>query len=138
MMPEVMTKELGKYIQTADWKQEKHVPVIECPDTVKKDELFTVNVTLGKEIAHPNTTEHHIRWLSLYYHAAHEKFNCEIAHFECGAHGESVEGPNKGPAYTNHSFTAFVKISKPGTLHALAFCNIHGLWQSWKEINVLE
>ncbi len=25
---------LGNHIQQADWKTEKHVPVIECPDTV--------------------------------------------------------------------------------------------------------
>jgi superoxide reductase len=50
--------ELGTHIQKADWKTEKHVPVIECPDTVKAGEMFEVKVTLGKEIAHPNTTEH--------------------------------------------------------------------------------
>ena len=29
----------------------------------KADEMFAVKVSLGKEIAHPNTTEHHIRWI---------------------------------------------------------------------------
>lgn len=47
----------------ADWKKEKHVPVIESPDKVKKGEFFEVKVSLGKEIAHPNTTEHHIAGL---------------------------------------------------------------------------
>jgi superoxide reductase len=41
--------------------------VIDCPDNVKADEMFDVTVTLGKEIAHPNTTEHHIRWIQLYF-----------------------------------------------------------------------
>jgi superoxide reductase len=54
-------KGLGELFQTADWKTEKHVPVIECADQVKAGEFFPVKVTLGKEIAHPNTTEHHIR-----------------------------------------------------------------------------
>ncbi len=26
---------LGDNVKTADWKTEKHVPVIECPDQVK-------------------------------------------------------------------------------------------------------
>ena len=58
---------LSEHIQTSDWKKEKHVPVIECPDNVKADELFEVKVTIGKEVAHPNKTEHHIRWIGLYY-----------------------------------------------------------------------
>jgi desulfoferrodoxin (superoxide reductase-like protein) len=54
---------VGELFQSADWKAEKHVPVIECGDEVKADELFEVKVTLGKEVIHPNTTEHHIRWI---------------------------------------------------------------------------
>ena len=127
---------LGENIHTADWKTEKHVPVLECPDQVKEGALFNVKVTLGKEIAHPNTTEHHIRWITLYFHAQGEKFNYEVGHFEFNAHGESVDGPNKGPIYTNHEVTSSLKISKPGMLHALAFCNIHGLWESSKEIKI--
>ena len=128
--------QLSEHVQTADWKKEKHVPVIECPDTVKADEVFQVKVTLGKEVAHPNTTEHHIRWISLYYHDEGGKFAHEVAHLEMSAHGESVDGPNKGPVYTHHEATASLKIAKSGTLHAIAYCNIHGLWQSSKDISV--
>jgi superoxide reductase len=38
------------------------VPVIECPDALKSGKRFEIKVSVGKEIAHPNTTEHHIRW----------------------------------------------------------------------------
>lgn len=48
---------LSEYIQAADWKKEKHAPLIECPERVKAGEIFEVPVGLGKEIAHPNTTE---------------------------------------------------------------------------------
>lgn len=128
--------ELSEHIQRADWKTEKHVPVIECPDKVKADEIFQVKVTLGKEIAHPNTTEHHIRWISLYYHDQGGKFGHQVAYIEFSAHGESTEGPNKGPVYTHHEAIANIKIVKSGTLHALAYCNIHGLWESSKEVSV--
>jgi superoxide reductase len=40
---------IGEQYQTADWKSEKHVPVIDCPDEVKADEMFDVTITLGKE-----------------------------------------------------------------------------------------
>ncbi|MBN1294461.1 MAG: class II SORL domain-containing protein [Candidatus Latescibacteria bacterium] len=123
-------------VKSADWKTEKHVPVIECHDQVTEGELFQAKVTLGKEIAHPNTTEHHIRWITLYFHAHGEKFNYEVGHYEFNAHGESADGANKGPVYTNHEIITSLKISKSGTLHALAFCNIHGLWESSKEIRI--
>jgi len=50
---------IGDLIQTADWKKEKHAPVIDCPDEVEAGEFFMVKVGVGKEIAHPNTAEHH-------------------------------------------------------------------------------
>ena len=104
-------------------------------DKVKADELFQVKVTLGKEIAHPNTTEHHIRWITLYFYPKGSKFVYQVANVEFSAHGESTDGPNRGPVYTHHEAIASMKTSKPGTLHAMAYCNIHGLWESSKEIS---
>lgn len=127
---------LGDRIQTADWKLEKHVPVIECPGVVKSDEVFEVKASLGKEVAHPNTTEHHISWVQLLFKPADDKFTYEVGRFEFSAHGGSAAGANQGPVYTNHSVTASLKVNKPGTLYALALCNIHGLWESSKEIKL--
>ncbi|MFW6126221.1 MAG: desulfoferrodoxin family protein, partial [Chloroflexota bacterium] len=89
--------------QIAAWKTEKHVPVIECADEVKEDEVFEVKVGLGKEVAHPNTTEHHIRWIQLFFHPEGDKFSYQVGNYEFSAHGESVDGANEGPAYTHHS-----------------------------------
>ncbi len=127
---------IGEKIQTADWKSEKHVPVIECPDEVAADEVFEAKLTLGKEVAHPNTTAHHIRWITLYYQPEGGKFLYEVAHLEFTAHGESTEGADTGPVYTHHTATTALKINKSGTLHAMSYCNIHGLWQFSKDITV--
>lgn len=129
-------KKIGELYQSADWKTEKHVPVIECPDTVTADEMFDVTVSLGKEVAHPNTTEHHIRWIQLFFHPEGDKFVYQVGNFEFTAHGETVDGPNQGPVYTSHSVTASMKVKKPGVLHATALCNIHGLWENSKEIAI--
>jgi superoxide reductase len=133
---ENMMKQFGELFQTADWKTEKHVPVIECPDQVKAGELFPLKVTLGKGIAHPNTTEHHIRWISVYFHPEGEKFPYQVGHFEFTAHGESVDGPDKSSLYTHHEVSLSIKTGKPGVIYATALCNIHGLWRSEKEIKV--
>jgi superoxide reductase len=127
---------IGELYQTADWKSEKHVPVIDCPDEVKSDEMFDVTVTLGKEVAHPNTTEHHIRWIQLFFKPEGGKFTYQVGNFEFTAHGESVEGADKGPVYTNHSVVTTMKTTQPGVLHAASLCNIHGLWEHSKEIKV--
>ncbi len=123
-------------IQSADWKAEKHVPVIEAPDKVKAGESVAVELCVGKEIAHPNTTEHHIRWIKLYFKPENGKFVYEVASLEFNAHGESTDGANKGPVYTESCGKAVVKLNGSGTLLAQAYCNIHGLWESSKEITV--
>ena len=130
-----MTK-FGELFQTADWKTEKHVPVIECPVQVKAGEFFPVKVTLGKEIAHPNTTAHHIRWISVYFQPEGGKFPYQIGYFEFAAHGESVDGPDTSSVYTHHEASLSMKTDKSGVIYAAALCNIHGLWQSEKEIKV--
>lgn len=127
---------IGEFYQSADWKSEKHVPVIECPDSVTGDEMFDVRVTLGKEVAHPNTTEHHIRWIQLYFHPEGAKFPYQVGHFEFTAHGESADGADKGPVYTNHTVTASMKTTQAGVLYATSLCNIHGLWENSKELKI--
>ncbi len=128
--------ELNADIQKADWKLEKHVPVIEAPAEVKAGEVFEVKVSVGKEIAHPNTTEHHIAWITLFFHAEGDKFSQQVGHFEFSAHGASVAGPNQGAVYAQPQATAALIVKKPGTLQALALCNIHGLWQSAQEVKL--
>jgi superoxide reductase len=65
-----------KWIQTADWKSEKHIPVIEI--TKVENGRAYVKVSVGKEIPHPNTTAHHIKWIDLFFWPEDEKFPCEI------------------------------------------------------------
>ena len=129
-------KQLGELLQTQDWKKEKHVPVIECPDSVKSGEKFRITVTVGKEIAHPNTTEHHIRWVQIFFHPEGEKYAYQLANCEFAAHGESAAGPNQGPASSDPVVTVSVSLTKPGTIVAMSLCNIHGLWENSKDIGV--
>jgi superoxide reductase len=119
----------GDLIQTADWKKEKHAPVIECPDAVTAGEAFKVKVSVGKEIAHPNTAEHHISWITLYFQPEGDKFPYQVGRFEFSGHGE-------GTVFTTPLASVSLKVGKPGTLRAISFCNIHGLWGGSKAIGV--
>lgn len=123
-------------IASADWKKEKHVPVIEAKETIKKGEMLDVTLSIGKEIAHPNTTEHHISWVSVYFLADGEKFSYHLLRAEFTAHGAAVAGPNTSGIYTHPVVKVSLKLEKSGTLMAVSYCNIHGLWESSKKITV--
>ncbi len=125
---------LGELVKSADWKSEKHVPVIEAPESVKAGELFSITASVGKEIAHPNTTEHHICWIALHFAPEGSKVSYELGRNEFSAHGQSVNGPNQGPVHTDSFITMRAKITTAGTLFATAYCNIHGLWESNRKI----
>jgi superoxide reductase len=129
-------KQLSELLQTADWKQEKHVPVIEVPEKTKKGENIKVTVSVGKQIPHPNTTEHHIVWIDVYFHPDGDKFPYHLAKCEFLAHGASVQGPNTSTIFTHPEASFTFKTDKSGTLHAVSYCNIHGLWSNSAELKV--
>ena len=128
--------DLKYLLQRADWKMEKHVPFIEGPDKISTGQILAIEVSVGKQIAHPNTTEHHIKFIEVYFLATGEKFPYQLARFEFNTHGESVQGPNTSTIFSEPKVTTVFKTEKSGVIMAIAYCNIHGLWISEKEIKV--
>jgi len=128
--------EFKELFQAADWKKEKHVPVIEAAAKIKKGEAVKVAVSVGKEIPHPNTSEHHIRWIEVYFLPDAEKFPYQAARAEFVAHGESTQGPNTSTVFTSPSVSFEFKTEKAGTVFAVSYCNIHGLWQNAQRIEI--
>jgi len=127
---------LNDLFQEADWKAEKHVPVIEAPSKAKKQEAVSITVSVGKSIPHPNTTEHHIRWIEVYFHPQGEKFPYQIGRFEFNAHGESAQGLNMSTIYAQPAIVCSFKTEKSGNILASSYCNIHGLWQNFQELAI--
>jgi len=128
--------EMKDLFQSADWKKEKHAPVIEAAPSVARGEAVSVSVSVGKEIPHPNTTPHHIRWIEVFFHPDGAKFPIQVAHMEFTAHGESPDGPDTSTVYTRPGLSCSFATEKPGTILASSYCNIHGLWQSAKKIEI--
>ena len=125
---------IADFVKSADFKNEKHVPVIELPEKIEAGRDFLVTVSVGKEIAHPNTTEHFIGWIALYFKPENGNvYNLGRAEFI--AHGESAKGANQGPAYTEPTAVFKVKLNEPGKLIAVSYCNIHGLWESEADVS---
>jgi len=106
---------LGELIKTeAQEGKEKHVPVIElvaCPDCGEK----IVKVTVGKEVPHPNTIEHHIKWIALY--GVKDGGAVHITTFDLG------------PTYGVPIIVTHATLEGLSELIAVEYCNIHGLWE---------
>lgn len=129
---------VGDLYRTGSRSSEKHVPVIECPVEFKAGEPTTVTVTVGKDIAHPNTSSHHIRWIRLYFIPADSTLPYEVASFEFSIHGESVLGADTSTLYVDPKISIDFRTGVPGVFYATAYCNIHGLWESAKAITIVE
>jgi superoxide reductase len=129
---------VGDVYKSEDWKIEKHVPAIICPDEFGSGETTPVTVSVGEEIPHPNTTDHHIRWIRLYFMPEGGAYAYEIGYFEFNAHGASTQGPDTSTLYTRPRATVEFRTEVSGTLYATSFCNIHGLWESSKAITIKE
>lgn len=94
--------------------KEKHVPDIALSDSA----LGTVvTIQVGKEVVHPTTKEHHIEWVQLFGETQENKF-VQIAVLTFG----------KGTAFPRGSVV--IKKEDYKSLTALAYCNLHGVWDN--------
>ena len=97
--------------------KEKHVPTIEISKGKGADGADIVNVIVGKEVAHPNTAEHHIAYLEVY-----------------GVKGDgqviALARTDFGPSYTSPNVTLQTSLADVETVYAISYCNIHGLWEN--------
>jgi len=57
---------LPKDVENLTELEQKHLPVISAPDTVKRNEAFPVTIEVGKYKKRPNESEHFIEWVDLY------------------------------------------------------------------------
>jgi len=102
--------------------EKKHIPVIDCPDTVKAGQPFPVKIKVG-EVPHVSEEAHHIQWVEI-------------------KSGENLYARVElTPVLSLPEVT--VTLKKAGKhrrtkLRAIERCNIHGLWEAEKEITVEE
>jgi len=99
--------------------EQKHTPAITAPDKVGKNEAFTLTVEVGKYKAHPNEPAHFIEWVEVY--------SGDTFLFRADLSGSLSEPKVTIPVKLTHAH---------GPLKARAKCNIHGLWEGIREIEV--
>jgi superoxide reductase len=95
--------------------EKKHVPVIEAPEKIQAGVPFAVTVTVG-EIIHPMFTGHYIQYVELF------------------AGNEPAGRVDFRPGLSQPAVTFNLALDKPVTLVAREYCNLHGLWESRREL----
>ena len=101
--------------------KEKHVPIIEIDKGKGESGADIVRVIVGKEIPHPNTVEHHINWIELFG----VKKDGQVINLGRAAFAPAYNSPNVRFQVPVTEFKAFC---------ALAYCNIHGVWENCVEV----
>lgn len=123
--------EFGKLIYTPEnvsgdavSKVESHIPKIEAPPEVKAGEPFEVKIKVGP---HPNTVEHSIRRIEVYFYEESRAFN-----------PTRIVTIDLEPVYSEPEIVVKLRLTRSGILYAIGYCNLHGLWESRKEIKVIK
>jgi superoxide reductase len=96
----------------------KHTPVMDAPDKVKVGEPFAVVVKVGgiDGVSHPNLLGHWINWVDLYA-------------------GDRLLGRVEfAPVVSESEATLHIALEESVTLRAVAYCNLHGAWESTKAV----
>ncbi len=119
-----------QHLKTTERKTQSHTPVIDCPEKVEADKTFQIKISLGDGAGHSDTNEHHICRISLYYSDSDGKTVRQIAGVEFQSHS-----PGKD-ALSRYETVVDAKIAESGVLHAMAYCNVHGLSEAIRQITV--
>jgi superoxide reductase len=105
-----------------------HVPQIELPIQIRSKKFVPVKIHFGSE-GHPNTMTHHIKWISLFFKPDYDENTYSIGSWEFT--------PHRGCPFIKSRVEAEIQFNKGGTLYALSHCNVHGLWESSKYVEVI-
>jgi len=91
--------------------EKKHVPLVETPTQVKKDQWFDVRVKVGFMIPHPSTPGH---WID------------EIKLLVNGKEVGEIDNDMGGISSPDGCFR--IKLQAPAEIRAIIHCNLHGTW----------
>jgi len=124
-------KNLSDTIKHDDWKTEKHVPTTEILSQECENNMVSLRVSVGKEVPHPNTNDHHIPWIKLFFLPDDSSFPVEV-----GSYRFTSPEADSSAVESTPSVSIQLHLPGSGTLMALSYCNLHGLWQSQVRVDL--
>ncbi|MBM4054345.1 MAG: desulfoferrodoxin [Planctomycetes bacterium] len=133
MAPVIGSLKVSKAAEEIDWfqninrvkdpptsmtpKEKGHAPSVQLPGAIKAGEPFTLNIQVG-ETLHPMTPTHYIQWVEVYLGV------------------ELISRIEFSPLCPQAKVTIPVSVDKTSTLRVMSRCNLHGIWESTKEVKV--
>jgi superoxide reductase len=101
--------------------EKKHMPVITAPDEVRAGEPFEVTVEVGELLPHPNEQDHFIGFIDLY-----------VGH-------RYVARLSLTAGMVSPVLKARLRLARDaaGPLRAFSACNLHGTWESTRDVRVI-
>jgi superoxide reductase len=93
--------------------EKKHVPLVQAPGMVKRDEWFDVKVNVGFMTPHPSAPGHWIEEVDLLVN---------------GKKVSEIENETGGTTSPDACFR--IRLTEPAELEAVSTCNLHGTWIS--------
>ena len=98
----------------------KHSPVIDAPDKVKAGEPFAISVKMGgiDGVEHPNILGHWINWAALY------------------AGDRPLGRAEFAPVVSQPETTFHLALDESTSLRVVAYCNLHGVWESTRQVTI--
>jgi superoxide reductase len=93
--------------------EQKHVPGIEAPGSVKAGEWFDIKVKVGYMKGHPSTSGHWITMIKVQIDGS-----------------EVAKSTYKVGGVTDPVMSCRIKLDRTATLEAIENCNLHGTWIS--------
>ncbi|HHE04978.1 MAG TPA: Neelaredoxin [candidate division WOR-3 bacterium] len=112
----------GDEIQNLGKEGKRHKPIIKAPPAVKAGENFEIKIKIGEK-PHPNTFEHHIRWIQIFVKPENRPM----------IYGGNFEF---GPNVLVPEITLKMCLDRTSTIYTLSYCNIHGVWENSIEIKI--
>lgn len=99
--------------------EQKHLPIIDAPSTVRGGEFFEITVEVGRLKPHPNELTHYIEFLDIY---AGKTFLARVDFTPVMMHPKAT-----------------LRIAMPHDereLRAYARCNLHGVWLGTRTVEI--
>jgi superoxide reductase len=106
------TKVVDDYAGSDDFVK-KHTPFIDVTDMGEKK---LITVTVGKDVPHPNQSDHYISWISVM------------------AGGNPIARFDLSPVATDPIVSVLVAVDAGTEIAAIEYCNLHGLF--WYAVTV--
>jgi superoxide reductase len=118
------------------FRQNKHLPVIQAPDRVKKGKYFNFKVVVNKETPLPERELPQRFWFTVYFLPRESGTPYQVVQplFSAQKEAWKTKDSFENPVLYQASFK--FKTEKAGTIYAAAYCPLHGLSQSGSPIEI--